>query len=608
MKRKKLKRRHNKFKGVVIFFVIAAVVIYLFSIFKPPPSSKNNVNAAGPIVWQQFDGNEGKTGASNDPFITKSNVTTLQKVWQVPVSADSSPVYLSGVTTSQGVKNLVFVTTTGGGLTAFDEATGAKIWSVTTSGAGGTTTSSPAIDPNNLFVYSYGKDGKVHRYNVGTGVEDTTGGWPLTASLIPNVEKGSSALAIGNGNLYVTTSAYPGDAGDYDGHIVAKNLTSGTVTVFNTLCTGTKSLESGQCSGRQSGVWARPGAVVDTTTGNVFIASGNGPYAPPNNLGDSLIELSPDLSTIIDTYTPTSFQQLDTDDADLGSTDVAIIPSLELGIQGGKDNKIRVINLKNMSGQGGPNHTGGELQTVSVNCNILSLPISWNDGTSQWVFVTDMCNNLYAYKVANNQLQSVYTKSGDGGSSPLMVNGVLFVQASNAIKAIDPATGTILWTGQVGGMHWQSPTVVNGHVFVIDNNNLTAFAVPNNSPTVSLSQTPLTTPTFGIVGDCQTNGLCPSPTLIPTTMITSPVVATPVVSGTPTGTITGAPTVAPLPCIASTGTSSESTKGHQHQNANISNIFKFLLQFILLLFQLLLGGGNGTIQLPGTTPCVTPTP
>jgi outer membrane protein assembly factor BamB len=212
MKRKKLKRHHSghfNFVGMIIILLISAVIVYLFYIFKPPPESKNNVNAAGPVVWQQFDGNEGKTGTSSDPYITTSTVTTLQKIWQVPVSSDGSPVYLSNVTTAQGVKNLVFVTTTSGGLTAFDEATGNKIWSVATSGSAGTTTSSPAIDPNNLFVYSYGKDGKVHKYDVGTGTEETSGGWPLTATLIPNVEKGSSALSIGNGYLYVSTSAYP---------------------------------------------------------------------------------------------------------------------------------------------------------------------------------------------------------------------------------------------------------------------------------------------------------------------------------------------------------------------------------------------------------------
>jgi outer membrane protein assembly factor BamB len=346
MSKRKSKKTNKKISFGIPFILSILVIIFALTLLQfsskneQSPIKVTKVNAAGQVVWQQFDGDADKTGMSVDPYINSSTVSTLQKEWSVSVSSDGSPVFLSGVTTSQGVKNLVFVTTKTGGVMAFDEATGDTIWSASTTGNSGGTTSSPAIDPTNQYVYGYGADGKVHKYDVGTGTEETTGGWPLVASLIPNVEKGSSALSIGNGYLYVATSAYPGDAGDYDGHIVAKNLTTGTVTVFNSLCTNDTTLLAGTCANVQSGVWSRPGMVVDTNTGNIFIGTGNGLYSPPNNLGDSIIELAPDLSKIVDTYTPTNYAQLDSSDEDLGSTDVAIIPSLDIGIQGGKDDKI----------------------------------------------------------------------------------------------------------------------------------------------------------------------------------------------------------------------------------------------------------------------------
>ena len=58
------------------------------------------------------------------------------------------------------------------------------------------TTSSPAIDPNRLYVYSYGLDGLVHKYHVGDGVEVTGGGWPQLATLKGFDEKGSAALSF----------------------------------------------------------------------------------------------------------------------------------------------------------------------------------------------------------------------------------------------------------------------------------------------------------------------------------------------------------------------------------------------------------------------------
>ena len=66
-----------------------------------------------------------------------------------------------------------------------------------------------------------------------------------------------------------------------------------------------------------------------------------------------------------------------------------------------------------------------------------------------------------------------------------MANGVLYIQGSNVLRATDPTTGNVLWSssqasagGSIGGLHWQSPIVVNGQVFVPDNNgNITAYAL-----------------------------------------------------------------------------------------------------------------------------------
>lgn len=493
------KKKEGNFKKIVI--IIATVFLFIFLLFAvqratAPSFNTINTQAAAQIAWSMFDGDAQKSGINtNETVITKATVKNLKQLWQInlPGTSDGSPVYLSNVTTQQGVKNLVFITTEDGSLVAIDDATGAKVWQQDTQGSSGIITSSPVIDPGFQYIYSYGKDGKVHKYSVGAGAEVTTDGWPFTATLIPNVEKESSALTIGNGYLYVSISAYVGDQGSYVGHIAAKNLTTGATSVFNVLCSATKQLLTGNCGSSQGGVWGRPGAVIDPISGNVFIASGNGPYAPPNNLGDSVIELSPDLSKVIDTYTTDNFQTLDNADEDLGSTMPAMIPTQKsnpsnIAVQGGKDNKIRVLNRQNLSGQNGPYHVGGELQTLPVNCNVFSQPIGWVDGSgTTWVFVTDMCDSLYAYKVVNSQLQKIYEKDNIGRSSPFLVNDMLFLQKSGTISALDPAAGSVLWSVSVGNMHWQSPIVINGHLLVLtQDGKLTAFGV---------STTPTPTPT-----------------------------------------------------------------------------------------------------------------
>src|SRR5581483_3981763 len=64
------------------------------------------------------------------------------------VLVDSVPVYLGGVATPSGTKNLLFVVTTGGALLALDAANGSTLWQQQPTGRGTLTNGSPAIDPN----------------------------------------------------------------------------------------------------------------------------------------------------------------------------------------------------------------------------------------------------------------------------------------------------------------------------------------------------------------------------------------------------------------------------------------------------------------------------
>src|SRR5512139_3439476 len=132
--------------------------------------------------WLQFNVDPQHSGSTMaEKSLTASNVGSLTKLFQVslPAIADGAPVYLSAVSTTLGIKNVVYVTTKGGHIIALDASTGGTIWSKQNAGVR-YTTSSPALDPQRQFVYSYGLDGKVHKYHVGNGSEVLNGGWPET--------------------------------------------------------------------------------------------------------------------------------------------------------------------------------------------------------------------------------------------------------------------------------------------------------------------------------------------------------------------------------------------------------------------------------------------
>ena len=381
---------------------------------------------------------------------------------------------------------------------AIDAATGTEIWHKTTSGSQ-PTTASPAIDPNRLYVYSYGVDGKAHKYQVGDGTEVTTGGWPETITLKNNVEKGASGLTVVSAGgvlwLYVVTDGYIGDGGDYQGHITTINLGTGAQTVFNTLCSNlTSHLGNGDCATHQSGIWGRGGAVYDAATDRVYIATGNGHYNASTggfNWGDSTLALAHDGTGAgggmpRDSYTPTNFQQLDDQDIDLGSISLVIMKAPagstvpHLGMQTGKDCQLRLINLDNMSGAGAPAHVGGELQLHRGAAGRRRHARAAGDvgrrqrhGVAlrrerQWPFRP----HARAQRLERAAAFTGWQKS-NSTTSPIVANGVLYSFSSctggTCIVGRDPATGNALWTSEhVSGPHWQSPILVNGVVYAMD--------------------------------------------------------------------------------------------------------------------------------------------
>src|SRR3569832_841285 len=163
--------------------------------------------------------------------------------YALPTAIASAPVYLANVQTASGTRNLLFAVAKNGTLYALDAnaKTLSIVWSRQPTGAGLVTNGSPAIDPNRLYVYAYGLDGKVRKYQVGNGAEVTGGGWPQISTLKPQEEKGASSLSVataknGHTYLYATVSGYVDDTNDYQGHVTAIDLGSGAQHVYNAQC------------------------------------------------------------------------------------------------------------------------------------------------------------------------------------------------------------------------------------------------------------------------------------------------------------------------------------------------------------------------------------
>jgi outer membrane protein assembly factor BamB len=452
---------------------------------------------------------------AQETLISPSNVGSLHQAFQVhlPGEGDSTPVYLNAVATAGGTRSLLFISTTDGHLVAMDAKTGAQVWAhqvgpgtcqVNNGSTACFTTSSPALDPNRQFVYFYGLDGKAHKYQAADGTEVIGGGWPETATLKGFDEKGSSSLAVatarnGQSYLYVANAGYPGDLGDYQGHLTVINLADGSQKVFNALCSNQVVHFNGtspDCTQKQAGIWSRAPVIYDPTSDRIYFSTGNGDFNPAaHDWGDTVFALNPDGSSVggtpLDTYTPANFLQLQKNDTDLGSTAPALLPVVpgsrypHLAVMGGKDAMLRLLNLDNLSGKGSPGNVGGEIGPfvpMPQGNELFMQPTAWTnpkDG-SVWVFVTNRFGTA-ALKVSvdgsGNPSLATAWKDSFWSTTPLLVNGILFEAGGTGIRAVDPSTGKVLWSDTgIGGIHWEGPIVANGMLYITDaNHNLTAY-------------------------------------------------------------------------------------------------------------------------------------
>ena len=399
--------------------------------------------------------------------ITAENVGNLrrQRVG-IPGTADSSPIYLRGVTV-RGKRHDVFVLTTSYGRTvAIDADSGARLWLFTPRGysswAGSyrITNSSPVSDRR--FVWAGAPDGRIHKLSLATGREL----WSRAITRLPSREKLGTALNLSHGLVLATTGGYVGDAPPYQGHVAAIDARTGRlVHVWNALCSDRHALiRPSTCSESGAAIWARSGVVVQPGSGRLLVATGDGKWDGRRHWGDSVLMLTPNAGRLLQNWTPTDQAQLDSGDVDLGSTAPAIVSS-GLAVQSGKDAKLRLLRLARLNGTSrAGTRRGGELQTVSLGDGLFSAPAVWRSGGRTWVF-TASGESTRGWVVSGGRLQLVWRKAA-AGTSPVVAGGLLYVydQDGSGLHVRRPTDGADVATLPAGSGHWSSPIVTDGRI------------------------------------------------------------------------------------------------------------------------------------------------
>jgi hypothetical protein len=429
---------------------------------------------AGQDDWTRFGWDAGRSSAPDfSTGVTAANVDSMVRQ-QVTLdgTVDASAIYLHGVTVKGATHNAFFVTTTYGKTIAIDADSGTVLWEFTPAsymswaGSYQITTATPVADPDRAHIYAAAPDGQIRRLSVADG----SVGWTTSITNLPAREKIAASLNYWHGRVIATTGGYVGDQPPYQGHVAILDASTGDLLhVWNALCSDTlRLLTPAACGASDAAIWGRAGAVVDTATGELYVATGNAPWDGTTNWGDAALSLDSLATTITGNYTPTNTAQLNTTDQDLGSTSPVLLGG-GLVVQGGKDGIIRLLSWA--SYRGASPHQGGEAQTVSTpsGTDLFTAPAVLRSGGQTWLFAADN-GGTAAWQLVGGQLQQQW-HNGNGGTSPVVAGGLLYVYGpGGGLRVYEPTTGNLVTTLACGSGHWNSPIVVDGMIALPEGN------------------------------------------------------------------------------------------------------------------------------------------
>ena len=379
--------------------------------------------------WTQFGWDDARTSASTAPTgIDEKNVATMRRQ-QVTLdgTVDASAIYLSDVPVNGAPHDVLFVTTTYGKTIAINANTGAILWTYTPpnyqswTGSPQITNSTPVAGPGREFIYAASPDGHIQKL----AVADGHAVWSTAVTSLPQKEKVASPLSYYAGHIIAVTGGYIGDAPPYQGHVAILDAADGKLLhVWNSLCSDrAEIIVPSQCPESGSAIWGRAGAVIDSATGDIYVATGNGRWDGKAYWGDAVLRLDSSATHILGNYTPSNSNALADADADIGSTSPALVGG-DI-VQAGKDGKIRLLSGASMTGAAP--HSGGELQAVPTpSGNRVFTAVAVRRNTSgTLVFVTDN-DGTTAWTVSSGKIFPLW-QNNNGGTSPVIAGGLLYV-------------------------------------------------------------------------------------------------------------------------------------------------------------------------------------
>jgi hypothetical protein len=425
-----------------------------------------------------------RTGVNpKETILNTSNVVPglFGRLFSQPVDERivGQPLYLSQVSLpGKGTHNLVFVTTRGNSVYAFDAddnqgLNAHPIWHDQFPWVGNPQNtylagnipqqfpdhgilSTPVIDPGTGTIYvvvltsENFADGvsnvfRLHALDIYDGSEKFGGPVVITGS-VPGTGAGSSdgtvifnanrqfqrpGLLLLNGIVYITF----GSASDVDPY-------HGWIFGYDTQSLQQTTLWNATPNGNRAGIWQSGVGLAADAQGYIYTMTGNGSYnVSKQNFGDSLVKLdTANGLTVVDWFTPYNQNLMELHDLDLGSSGPILMPNTNYIFGGGKQGILYLVDTTNM----GHSDLADNSQIVQnfqatighIHCS----PVFWNSPQGSKIYVWSEQDYLKCFALING----LFTTTPIAQSAMPVPDGMPGGMLSLSANGSAPGTA-ILW-------------------------------------------------------------------------------------------------------------------------------------------------------------------
>jgi outer membrane protein assembly factor BamB len=450
------------------------------------PAARSSVPA-----WTTYDHDAARSATDPD----SGSPVAPSPAWGAPATLDGA-VYAQPLVYGPRV----YVATENNTIYALDAATGAVVWvrnvgSPVPSGdlpCGNISptvgiTGTPSIDPAGGRIYAVADElvgGAVaHRLvalDLATG--KPVSGFPISVDppgADPKALLQRASLTLDGGRVIVPYGGNSGDCSTYHGWLVsAAQDGSGTPSTFE--------VDSGP--GEHGGaIWGSGAAPPVDAAGHLFASTGNGFGSTVAGLQESVVELDPSLN-LVDHWTASNWQQLDSGDQDLGSTEPVLLPNgLLFAI--GKDGVGRLLSATALGTAGqlfsaAGCSSGGAFGASLYRAGVLYVP----------------CSTLNALSVSTSGASPSFTALAGWSppsaatGPPIYAGGLVWstgwrsAAGSQMLYGLDAATGHAAFQTTLGTFdHFAAPSAAGGRLFVAAGATVTALTIASPPPPTATS-------------------------------------------------------------------------------------------------------------------------